>query len=147
MNIFQKLGELTSGSRAYQEVVRELERLRITGKPVTVRFEGEKQTFSSRITAFNQEHRVFVLDNLFPSVHDNTFSKGRTVSISCTDNQKSISLSGVCIAPLVKGAEMGYELKVSSSLTVEEFARDFDFGLQHARNSVSSIPERKVVGL
>lgn len=147
MNIFQKLGELTNGSRAYQELARELERLRKTGKPVTVKFEGENQTFSSRIAAFSQEHRVFVLDNLFPHVYDNTFSKGRTALISSTDNDKSISLSGVCIEPLVEGADMGYEFKISSSLSVVEFERDFDFGLHHAGRLESAVPERKVVGL
>ena len=147
MNIFQKLSELTSGTRAYQEVVIELERLRKTGKPVTVRFEGESQTFSSRITAFSEEHRVFVLDNLFPPIHDQTFNNGRTVLISSTDNMKTVSLTGVCMEPLVKGAEMGYELRVSSSLSVEEFERDFDFGLHHVDNGETVIPERKVVGL
>ena len=147
MNIFQKLGELASGSRAYQEVALELERLRKTGKPVTVKFKGEKQTFSSRITAFSQEHRVFVLDNVFPPVSEQTFCEGRTVLISSTDNMKTVSLSGICMEPLVKGAEMGYELKVNSSLTVEEFERDFDFGLQHVNNAESVVPERKVVGL
>lgn len=147
MNIFQKLGELASGKRAYEEVAVQLERLRKTGKPVTVKFKGEKQTFSSRITAFSQDHRVFVLGNVFPPVDEKMFSKGRTVLISSTDNMKTISLSGVCMEPLVKGAEMGYELRVSSSLAVEEFERDFDFGLQHINNAESAVPERKVVGL
>jgi hypothetical protein len=147
MNNFQKLSELASGSRAFQEVAVELERLRKTGKPVTVKFADGDRSYSSRITGFNAEHRVFVLDNLFPPVQGETFSKGRTVHISCTDNAKTISLSGVCMEPLVKGADMGYELKVSSSLTVTEFERDFDFGLEHLGGIESALPERKVVGL
>ena len=147
MNIFQRISELASGNRAYQEVARELSRLRTTGKPVSVRFEGEKQTFSSRITAFNEEHRVFVLDNLFPPVNGNTFSKGRSVVISSTDNEKSISLTGVCMEPLVKGADMGYELRISSSLTVTEFERDFNFGLHHVDQRETAVPQPKVVGL
>ena len=147
MNIFQKLNELTSGSRAYQEVATELERLRKSGKPVTVRFEGDNQAFSSRISAVSKEHRVFVLDNLFPPTHVETFRKGRSVSISSTDNEKSISLSGICMEPLVKGADMGYEMKISSSLTVVEFERDFDFGLNHSNHLGRGVSERKVVGL
>ena len=147
MNIFQKLSELAHGSRAYQEVARELECLRKTGKPVTVKFEGENQTFSSRITAFNEQHRVFVLDNLFPPTNGKTFSKGRTAIISSTNNDKTISLTGICMEPLVKGADMGYEFRVSSSLTVVEFEQEFNFGLQHAGKCEMIVPERKVVGL
>jgi|GEM_PF-3398016 len=147
MNIFQKLSELASGSRAYQEVARELQRLHLSGKPVTVKFEGDNQTFSSRVTAFSEEHRVFVLDNLFPPVNGNTFIKGRSVLISSTDNSKTVKLSGICMEPLVKGAEIGYELKASSSISIEEFERDFDFGLHHVGSVESTVPERKVVGL
>ncbi|MEZ5491617.1 MAG: hypothetical protein R3F50_15045 [Gammaproteobacteria bacterium] len=150
MNIFEKLGELTSSNRGYHDVARELERLRNSGKPVSVKFEGEGRSYSSRITAFNRDHKIFVLDNIFPPAPGETFKSGRMVTISSTDNQKTISLTSVCIEPLVDSQEMGYEMKVSSSLTVVELEQDFDFGLQHM-NSVSrsetSIPNRKVVGL
>lgn len=150
MNIFEKLGELTSSNRDYHDAARELERLRNSGKPVTVKFEGESRSYSSRITAFNRDHKIFVLDNIFPPAPGETFKSGRMATISSTDNQRTISLTSVCIEPLVDNQEMGYEMKVSSSLTVVEFEQDFDFGLQHM-NSMSStetsVPNRKVVGL
>lgn len=150
MNIFEKLGELTSSNRDYHNVARELERLHYSGKPVTVKFEGESRSYSSRITAFNRDHKVFVLDSIFPPALEETFKSGRMATISSTDNQKTISLTSVCIEPLVSNQDMGYEMKVSSSLTVVEFAQDFDFGLQHISNMSTSetfVPNRKVVGL
>ena len=147
MNIFQKLGELTSNNRDYHDVATELERLRNTGKPVTVKFTGDSRSYSSRITAFNRDHKVFVLDNIFPPAPMETFKEGRAATISSTDNQKSISLESVCIEPLVKNQDMGYEMRVSSSLTVEEFEHDFDFGLQHVDRSETKVSTRKVVGL
>ena len=150
MNIFEKLGELTSSNRDYHDVAKELERLRNSGKPVTVKFDGENRSYSSRITAFNRDHKIFVLDNLFPSTSGEAFKSGRTAMISSTDNQKTVSLTSVCIEPLVANQNMGFEMKVSSSLTVVEFEQDFDFGLQHMNNMPSSentVPNRKVVGL
>ena len=147
MNIFQKLGELTSNNRDYHDVATALERLRTSGKPVTVKFEGDQRSYSSRITAFNRDHKVFVLDSIFPPAPGETFTKGKVAKISSTDNQKTITLESTCIEPLVKNQEMGYQMKVTSSLTVVEFEQDFDFGLQHVSQPDSATPARKVVGL
>ncbi|MCB1670657.1 MAG: hypothetical protein R3F41_02710 [Gammaproteobacteria bacterium] len=147
MNIFQKLGELTSSQRDYHDVATALESLRLSGKPVTVKFEGEKRSYSSRVTAFNRDHKIFVLADIFPPAPGQAFQKGRIASISSTDNQKTISLSGVCVEPLVASQSMGYELKVNSSLSVEKFEQDFDFGLHHSKTSSAATTERKVVGL
>ncbi len=147
MNIFQKLGEITSGKRDYNDVATALERLRNSGKPVTVKFDGDSRCYSSRVTAFNRDHKIFVLDNVFPPAPGETFRKGRSATISSTDNQKTISLSGVCMEPLVKNQDMGYEMKVYSSLSVEEFEQDYDFGLQHTSNTGNSMRARRVVGL
>jgi len=147
MNIFQKLGDLTSGNRDYHDVATALERLRKSGKPVTVKFENDSRAYSSTITAFNREHRVFVLDNLFPQAAVETFRKGRIATISSTDNFKTISLKSVCLEPLVKNQDMGFEMKVSGALDVVEFERDYDFGLQRIDHANTGNTGRKVVGL
>ncbi len=146
MNIIQKLAELTSKKQDYQSVARALEQLRNSGKPVTVKFSGDSRTYSSRITAFNHEHKVFVLDNIFPPAPGEAFKPGRTATITSTDNQKSISLESVCLEPLVKNQDMGYEMKVRSSLSVVEFGHDFDFGLHHVSHGKRATSVRKVVG-
>lgn len=148
MNIFQKLSSLTTSRRDYQDVAVALETLRKSGKPVTVKFEGDTRSYSSRVTAFNEEHRIFVLSNVFPPAPDETFVSGRHATISSTDNEKSISLETVCVEPLVPGQQMGYEMKVKSALTVVEFEKEFNFGIQQTSPKVKAVsPERKVVGL
>ena len=148
MNIFHKLSELASGSRTYQDIAAELERLRKSGKPVTVKFEGEFQAYSSRITAFNKEHKVFVLSNLFPPAQHDTFQNGRTATISSTDDGKTISIDGVCLEPLVNGADMGYELKISGSISVSDVEKSPELEARHSiNNSEEAAQERKVVGL
>lgn len=144
MNIFHKLSELTSGNHTYQEVATELERLRNSGKPVTIRLEGDPKAYATRITAFNKEHKVFVLSNLFPPVQDDTFYKGRTATISSTENGKTVSLNGLCLEPLVNGANMGYELKVSSALTITELENNNEHSSQ---NFKAVDQERKAVGM
>lgn len=147
MNIFQKLGDLTSSNRDYHDVATALERLRKSGKPVTIKFKNDSRTYSTMITAFNREHRIFVLDNLFPRAAVEEFRRGRVATISSTDNYKTISLKSVCLEPLVKNQDMGFEMKVSGALDVVKFEQDYDFGLHHIGHANVGNSERKVVGL
>ena len=147
MNIFQKLSSLTNSRRGYQDVINALESLRKSGKPVTVKFKGDNRSYSSRVTAVNEEHKIFVLANVFPPAPEETFTKGRVATISSTDNEKTITLQSVCVEPLVPGQPLGYEMKVNSALSVHRFESEFDFGIKHNDRKVRTAVNRKVVGL
>jgi hypothetical protein len=147
MNIFRKRADLTSVNRDYHDVATALEKLSKSGKPVTVKFENDSRTYSSTVTAFNREHRVFVLADLFPQAAMETFRKGRVATVSSTDNYKTISLKSVCLEPLVKNQNMGFEMKVSGLIDVVEFEQGYDFGLLHIGHSNAGNSVRKVVGL
>ena len=120
-----------------------LDQLRDSGKPVTVKLDGDPRPYTGVITAVDEKQLIFVLDNLYPLPHAGRLSKGCMVAILAIDSQKTVSFTCRCLGPLVPEQDMGYMMKLGISFEVNEFENRFDFGIRKAARASERMPERK----
>lgn len=146
-NIFRKLSSIANGlTGAYQEVARLLDTLSKSRRKVSVKFQGDSRTYTSAITAFNAEHKIFVLDNVFPPAPVDAFSRGRMVTIVTVANGKTVKLQSKVLEPLVANQNMGFELKVTGGLSVVEAEHGADYALLQMQRGNTAITTRKAAG-
>lgn len=137
VKLLEKLGSLASGittTHSYNEVLDTLEKLKDSGKKVHIKFQGDEISYTSSVCALNAQHRVFVLENLYPTAPASYWRKGRTISVTTAEGGKTIHLDSKFLEPLMERQNAGFQMRMPRRLRVASIAsepRDFSFLMNH----------------
>ena len=120
VNIFRmgwnKLTTPLQHIKEFSKVIEIVENLKSDGCEIKVRLNGDSNTYTTRITAVNPEHRMLVIETLNPSDGGDYFPAGSTLSLEANNKGKKIDIPCQFIDELVPNLALGHQLKLPATV-------------------------------
>ena len=128
VEFLRKLGSMIDrsiDSSSISEFSGALEELRNSAKQVSVRFEGDDNSYTCSIGAFNMEHHVVVINNIYPEFGVGALRRGGRVNLAGDSRGLSLNMDCSYIEPLIGDEKMALQLKLPKRMELAPSRRHF----------------------